>query len=448
MPQTPHRVSQPLIMLQSLDTVIAFVVIMTIASLFVTILVQMSSAALSLRGKNLANALALTFQTIDPLLAEKAHQLAARILSDPLISDSTRTQKDKNPSSAVDRTRPWHFTDITCATHLAKAVRPEEVYAALKKLAAQKSKPTEGATASGAAVGSDPIAEAAESVLNALVTPEDKAAAIKARLGAVLKVAEEITDAPIKQKLLGAVDETSATVIIEADVARAKFDTWFSSALDRAQQWFQVHTRGLTIAASALVALLLQLDAVEVFNYASTNVAARNALVASADRVIKEADGALDEKGDLVKRIADAWAEKQKQTPIDLKGITHTGQLQEALARQNPKFDAQVFDDLVETTTKAYYKDQTAKLRDLTRAVSATGFEFIPAHYWRWPSAEGDYQKVKSILWHLPGIALFAALLSLGAPYWYNLLKNLASLRPRLAQLISEEDAGTTPSKK
>lgn len=122
--------------------------------------------------------------------------------------------------------------------------------------------------------------------------------------------------------------------------------------------------------------------------------------------------------------------------------------MQEALARQNSNFDAQAFNDLVETTTKAYYKDQSAKLRDLTRAVSATGFEFIPAHYWRWPSAVGGCQNVKNILRHFPGIALFAALLSLGAPYWYNLLKNLASLRPRLAQLISEEAAAPTPSKK
>jgi hypothetical protein len=428
--------------------VIAFVVIMTIASLFVTILVQMSSAALSLRGKNLANALALTFQTINPSLAGKAHQLAARILSDPLISDSTRTNKDKNLASTVNRTTPWHFIDITRATHLAKAVRPEEVYAALKKLAAQKSKLAEGAMTSDAAVGPDPIAEAAESVLNALVTPEDKAAAIKTQLGAVLKVAEEITDVPTKQKLLSAVEETSAAVIVEVDAGRAKFDAWFGSAQDRAQQWFQVHTRGLTIAAGALVALLLQLDAVEVFNYASTNAAARTAVAASADRVIKEADGALDEKGGLIKRIADAWAAKQKQAPIDLKGITHTGQLEEVLSSHDPTFDPQVFNDLIETTTKAYYKDQSAKLRDLTRGVSATGFEFIPAHYWRWPSAEGGCQNAKNILWHLPGIALFAALLSLGAPYWYNLLKNLASLRPRLAQLISEEEAAPTPSKK
>lgn len=44
-------------MLGSLDTVIAFAVIMTVLCLVITILVQMISAALALRGKNLANAL-------------------------------------------------------------------------------------------------------------------------------------------------------------------------------------------------------------------------------------------------------------------------------------------------------------------------------------------------------------------------------------------------------
>jgi hypothetical protein len=34
---------------------------------------------------------------------------------------------------------------------------------------------------------------------------------------------------------------------------------------------------------------------------------------------------------------------------------------------------------------------------------------------------------------------LFAGLLSLGAPYWFNLLKNLASLRPALSKLVGED---------
>jgi hypothetical protein len=53
-------------MLNTLDTVIAFAVIMTVLGLFMTLIVQMVSPTLSLRG--LANGLRLTFQTIDPVL--------------------------------------------------------------------------------------------------------------------------------------------------------------------------------------------------------------------------------------------------------------------------------------------------------------------------------------------------------------------------------------------
>src|SRR5207247_8880122 len=91
-------------MLSTLDTVIAFAVIMTVLSLLITIIVQMVSAAFSLRGKNLANALALTFQTIDPKIGEHEHSLAAQILRDPIFSDSgwrpkNRIQVIPNPNT-------------------------------------------------------------------------------------------------------------------------------------------------------------------------------------------------------------------------------------------------------------------------------------------------------------------------------------------------------------
>src|ERR1041385_2201540 len=82
-------------MLNTIDTVIAFAVIMTVLSLLITILVQMASSAFSLRGKNLANALALTSQTIDPKIGDYAHSLAAQILRDPIFSDSLWRPKNR-----------------------------------------------------------------------------------------------------------------------------------------------------------------------------------------------------------------------------------------------------------------------------------------------------------------------------------------------------------------
>ena len=74
-------------MLDSLDTLIAFTLIFTVVSLLVTIVVQMITSALNLRGCNLSYGLAETFETINPDLAKDAKKLAENLLRDPLLSD-------------------------------------------------------------------------------------------------------------------------------------------------------------------------------------------------------------------------------------------------------------------------------------------------------------------------------------------------------------------------
>ena len=132
---------------------------------------------------------------------------------------------------------------------------------------------------------------------------------------------------------------------------------------------------------------------------------------------------------------------------IDLKGITNTAQLRDFFAAR-PKFNPEQFDQVAAATSGLYFAEQQNKLADLTRGVSATGFEFIPVGYWRWPAAGCWQGSACNIIRHLPGIALFAALLTLGAPYWFNILKNLASLRPALARAIGQEEATQTSAVK
>jgi hypothetical protein len=532
-------------MLQSLDTLIAFVVIMAIVSLFVTILVQMVSAALSLRGKNLANALALTFQTIDPALAASAHQLAAKILSDPLLSDSIVTDKDRGKHDAPTQMGPWSAfpRNWLKACKLATAIRPEEVYGALKRLAASsesKSSATITAedeltqvqkalsalsTTDDKTSALDAVADAetklacckkadsdkfeanlvvkqgkvkaaqkkvedsahsdkdakksaqkelddlcaaclpdiARKLLSGLGSPADKASAVADKLSAFTQLAGVIPN-DFKSRFDKALQDTGAQLVRIIDTEQQKFEGWFNSAQDRAQQWFQLHTRVVAIGASILIAFLFQLDAVEVFHYVSTNSSGRAALVAGADKVIQQADGILkDEKGGLLNRIANEVAKvKPALTLADLSGIIHTGQLETALLEKGDKSNPQIsvaevqkiFDDTVKKTTDAYYKEKSGLLADLSKDVGATGFELFPAGGWRWPAwkteSEGKKasidvcQSLKNVIPHIFGILLFAALLTLGAPYWYNLLKNLTSLRPAVAKLTDKEDIAQT----
>ena len=63
-----------------------------------------------------------------------------------------------------------------------------------------------------------------------------------------------------------------------------------------------------------------------------------------------------------------------------------------------------------------------------------TGFDLVPRGWFaRWPH--------EGCLWwfhHFVGLVFTAGFLTLGAPFWFNLLKNLMSLRPAVASLVEK----------
>ena len=105
-------------MLDSLDTLIAFVLIMLVVSLLITIAVQMIGALLNLRGLNLLNGMATTFKLIAPDVAQNASELARCVLKGRLVSDSFL------PDWPIIRW--WRHTT---------AMRPTEVFDAIHRIA-------------------------------------------------------------------------------------------------------------------------------------------------------------------------------------------------------------------------------------------------------------------------------------------------------------------------
>jgi len=103
----------------------------------------------------------------------------------------------------------------------------------------------------------------------------------------------------------------------------------------------------------------------------------------------------------------------------------------------------------VQIVAKDNYSQAGAEFSTLTGAFAQTGIQLMPQPYppmftsdwklWTWPW-EWRWSGVWS--WpadHLFGILTSAALLSLGAPFWFNTLKSLANLRPLLADQIGQE---------
>jgi len=406
-------------MLNTLDTVIAFAVIMTVLSLLITLVVQMVSAALSLRGKNLANALALTFQTIDPTIGKYAHSLAAQILRDPIFSDSLWQTKNRSldenaqkfiaaqrnlrdarlrrpddpnradaiskataevntakaavtvPDVALNREKPWGFWAIPWGgpMQIATAIRPGEIYRVLQEMREMTPEEARLLNIPGE------LPEKAQRLIAALHRLDIPALESRVKLKDIAAAAKIF--APEQQTaVLGALGSFGATVERATTQAYDRFQRWFGSGQDRAEQWFQIHVRMVTIVAAILVSVFLQLDTVEIYDKLRHEPKLVQALVKSAPSIL--------EQGAAVQGQVDAGARD-----------------------------------------KAF--------ADLKERIDSTGFELLPKGWFaRWPSEK---------LWwvnHLFGLALSAGLLTLGAPFWFNLLKNLTNLRPAVATLVEK----------
>ena len=493
-------------MLNTIDTVIAFAVIMTVLSLLITIVVQMVSTAFSLRGKNLANALALTFQTIDPKIGDYAHSLAAQILRDPIFSDSLWRSKDRvqivpdaKTQAVIDaekklkeaetdlagdptdthkhaavkaahrkvslakagvtirkvtpnRMAPWGvFSSWKDATALGTAIRPGEIYRILHEFADLT--PTEAALADVP----PELIEKSVSLLDCLQVPDEPAQESKRKLNLIKEVADIFTTDQQQKVVLDSLANFGATVERATTEAYDRFQRWFGSAQDRAEQWFQTHTRIVTVVCSICAAFVLQLDTADIYRQLRTSPALTQGLSKAASSVIEQGTKILDPTNAPAHQAYLQWAEKHPDQALNVFPASRTFEkYRQALSAQltannvepeQAKGWLEEYDSLYKTAATKFEEASREQAERLRKTVSETGFDIVPVNFlgrWDQPNESELHgwprlqRQMGHTLSHLFGILATAGLLALGAPFWFNLLKNLTSLRPALATLIEK----------
>jgi hypothetical protein len=178
-------------------------------------------------------------------------------------------------------------------------------------------------------------------------------------------------------------NERYSTAFLQEAQSRflGKVNGWFDQTIDRVSDRFTNSARLVTFFGSLAVALVLQLDTTALVNRLSTDPAFRQALV---EQALKTANTEV--------------------------------------ALQPPPTN----------NNQAAYLVPTLSSKDRQNLQSLATFDVIeiPASGKQWRdnwTAENWFMK-------LLGIVLTAMLLSLGAPFWYNALKNLIRLRSLIAQ--------------
>ena len=167
-----------------------------------------------------------------------------------------------------------------------------------------------------------------------------------------------------------AVRERIAIVQAASSAYVARLNSWFDQTIDRVSARFTRYTQGITVIVAVVLASGLQLNIINVVNRLSVDDQFRQAAVAQVSDVMKASQPA-------------------------------TG---------------------TSASTTSAPAPQIFPATDYYRLLDNAGLISPPA--WKLPV---NWQAV-------PGVILTALLLSLGAPFWYNALKNLLQLKSALTQ--------------
>ena len=234
-----------------------------------------------------------------------------------------------------------------------------------------------------------------------------------------------------------------APLLTAAEELSAKIDRWFDSVMDRVSQRFALHTRLWTAIFSFVLAFALHLDGFRLLTQLSTDAELRARLVASADALARKADETLapTATGEMhIQAMRDfihghpaelgALAEPSGFTDLAGAKAWLTTQLQTAGIANAEAWLAQYESAL----SQALLRASAASLRSILD--DKLKFQLIPDPY---PQPFYNYWTPSWL--HLWGVIASAALMSLGAPFWFNVLKSMSNLRPVVAQKEKQEAA-------
>jgi hypothetical protein len=396
--------------LEHLDTIISFVAIITGVSMIVTTLTQAVSALLGLRGTNLRWGVEMLLKHADPGLADQARTISEKVLHHDLVSDSSLSKFEST---------------LTSRWRLATGIRQDELIAVLRSLAASPATTAAGAQA-------EPWAVALQGSMDAL----DRSGTDR-----LLQLVPVIRGAFPNDA--ASADAVIAQLTNSAETVSENINRWFDSVMDRVSQRFALHTRVWTIIFGLVLAFALHLDTFRMFTALSSDSELRGRVLASADALTQNADAML--VGSQQTPSA-AYVDAMQQLiagHTELKSFPQPSGFS-TLAGAEAWLSKQLTAVNVGDPDK-WIASYVALVPQSTLRLAADQFKSVLDDKLKLQLVPDPYPDINTYwtpnLQHFWGTLASAALLSLGAPFWFNMLKDLSSLRPVLAKKQDEENA-------
>jgi hypothetical protein len=404
-------------MLQQIDTAIAFTVVMLMLSLIVTAVVQMIAALTDLRGRNLASGLENLLRQIEPEYRKK-------LPDGSTVAEHIAGVVVKHPAIAHAGTR-------------AKAVGKNELIAVLRDLCSDDP---------AAAIHAD-----AKTKLKALL--DERIPGVGQAVAAAQVVEKQLSNALPGQeaKVKAALDSAFGTVSkLEHEIGQ-----WFDTVMDRLSDIFTRHTRVITVVVSVLFVVTLQIDSGEILRQITRSPELRAKLTTMSDSVLSQADKTFDNSERAAAALADIkknHSAKPDGTQVAAAVDRVPAHLTRCMDGKNSLVEAtknlpdaealsDEFDNACQGKTKQAMGNAYDEIRGMRSDLEKTDLKIVPmeiggksvfdsgAHWW------AAYHVGR----HLAGTLASILLLSLGAPFWFNALRQLSNLKPAISEKVGKK---------
>jgi hypothetical protein len=355
-------------MLQSVDIVIGFTVIMLVVSLAVTTITQVVVSFLNLRGAALKHGVAQLLALIDKgVSVGDAYSIADQILRDPLVGQQGFLGLRGRLATVVQREE---LTKLLLGFGLDPATNPW---------------PTRSIASTRAKVAALQTTLRASLKNNGIDDPDATLAKIRMATLELEKTNPELSNSA---------RTNTAILNFAASDFIGKLNAWFDQTIDRVSDQFAAQTRIVAAIAATVVAVVLQLNSIDIINQLATDPGTRAKFVELGLGLTKsDANGVAPAAG--ARPATSATPAVAGGQPADAGKPVAT------------------MDSLSQATL------DSARQAVLTDLIKVSTFD---AAWWSsWTLR----------MW--VGVMLSALLLSLGAPFWYETLKTLLKLKSALS---------------
>lgn len=230
------------------------------------------------------------------------------------------------------------------------------------------------------------------------------------------------------------------TLVDQEESTVGQIGRWFDVTMDRVTERYATRVRIIAVVAAFVLAIAMHVDVIHIFGAVSTDTNLRASLLAAAGPM-SQRDLAAEE----VDRVRSALARATKTAgvpgapPAELKSAAEADAWLAKTVPDAAKLDA-VRQSLARAMAEVRLETLNSQVKDLALIGSPAwgALDLWPLqkrHDWT------DLFDGPDAVPHLLGTLFGGALLSLGAPFWFNLLKSLMNLRPQLAEKEDRERA-------